>query len=66
MSLTRLGQAEIAAGRRVYIRNADVFGTVNEARTHVVCEHPMPGFEYVIAPSTVLYDAAETERHYER
>lgn len=44
------------AGRRVYVKNADVFGRVNDEHTHIVCELPMPDYKYEITDKTVLYD----------
>lgn len=53
--------SELHDGQRVYVKELDVFGRVSPYMTRVICEAPMPGYEYTITDQSVLYDADAME-----
>ena len=53
--------SDLHDGKRVYVKDLDVFGRVSPYMTRVICEPPMPGYEYTITDESVLYDADEVE-----
>lgn len=50
-----LKHEDLQPGERVYIKDADVFGSVSEDCLAIICEHPLPEYRYELEPRTVLY-----------
>lgn len=44
-----LEKSDLYEGRRVYVGDLDVFGKVAKKGTVIICEPPMPGYEFPIA-----------------
>lgn len=57
-----LSHLQIRPGRRVYIKDLDVFGRVSDDWLDIICEAPMLGYKYRYTPDSVLYDDAIGER----
>lgn len=56
-------ESEIKDGLRVYVADLDVFGRVAKNGSVVICERPMPGYEYDIKSGyRPLYDQAIGDR----
>lgn len=57
-----LDRSALYDGRRVYVKDLDVFGRVSPYMTRVICEAPMPGYVYMITDDSVLYDDSIGDR----
>lgn len=55
---------QFAIGRRVYVKDLDVFGRIRmrNAEWIVLCEPPMTNYVYEIGEESVLYDEAIGDR----
>lgn len=60
---TPLKRTDLYDGRRVYVGDLDVFGRVGKHETIVLCEMPMPDYEFKIADAVrPIYDDAIGDR----
>lgn len=55
---------QLRIGRRVYVKDLDVFGRIRmrNAKWVVLCEAPMTNYVYEVTDDTILYDEAIGDR----